>query len=54
MPRPLGRVVIALVALVVVLFVLGLVGTIRGGHSSGGCSHIALVNGQPAHPCTLP
>jgi hypothetical protein len=20
-------------------------------HSSGGCNHIPLVNGQPAHPC---
>jgi hypothetical protein len=47
----LGRVVIAIVALVVVLFVIGLIGTMARGHTSGGCNFVPLVNGQPAHPC---
>lgn len=42
-----------IVALVAVLFVVATIGTISGGHTSGGCNHIALVNGQPAHPCSV-
>lgn len=47
----LRKALVVIVALVVVLFIIGLVGTIRGGHTAAGCNHIPLVNGQPVHPC---
>jgi hypothetical protein len=39
---------VALIAVWVLLFLAGGVGTMR----SGGCNHIPLVNGQPAYQCS--
>lgn len=46
------KALVVIVALVVVLFVVGIIGTISREHRAGGCDYIALVNGQPVHPCS--